>query len=64
MDGEVCLLSSMCRKLEAERRMKEGSASAALAVLCWSKGSWDVEQRSLLRLVTPRSGHVHPFCSL
>lgn len=38
MDGEVCLLSSMCRKLEAERRMKEGSASAALAVLCWSKG--------------------------
>ena len=38
MDGEVCLLSSMCRKLEAERRMKEGSASATLAVLCWSKG--------------------------
>ena len=36
MDGEVCLLSSMCRKSEAERRMKEGSASATLAVLCWS----------------------------
>lgn len=27
-------------------------------------GSWDVEQRSLLRMVTPEKGHVHPFCSL
>lgn len=37
MDEEVCLLSSMCRKLEAERRMKEGFASATVVVLCWSK---------------------------
>lgn len=38
MDEEVCLLSSMCRKLEAERRMKDPTASATLAVLYWSKG--------------------------
>lgn len=38
MDGEVCPLSSMCRKLEAETEDEggggRGSASAALAVLC------------------------------
>lgn len=28
------------------------------------QGSWDVEQRSLLRLVTPGNGHARPFCSL
>lgn len=30
MNGEVCLLSSMCRKLEAERRMKEGGGGGGL----------------------------------
>lgn len=59
VDGEVCLLSSVCRILEAERRMKEvgggegGSASATLAVLGWV-GSWDIEWWSLAMLGHPR----------
>lgn len=28
------------------------------------QGSWDVDQKSLLRLVTPGNGRVLPFCSL
>lgn len=63
-DGEVCLLSSMCRKLEAKRDDEgKGSAPVTLPVSCRSEGSRDSGERSPLCRVTPGSGRGRPFCS-
>lgn len=74
-EGEVCLLSSMCRKSETKGDdggregwvggggWGGGSAPVTLAVLCRSEGSRDSGERSPLCLVTPGSGRGRPFCS-
>lgn len=67
MDGEVCLLSSMCRKLGGQEEDEGGGREVCLGhsgCVVLERGSWDVEQRSPLRLVTPGSGRARPSCSL
>lgn len=64
--GEVCLLSSMCRKLEAKREDGEDGRRGVLSLwLCCAgaKGQGTPERCPLLCLVTPGSGRGCPFCS-